>query len=181
MTSNRSEIYKQTGLHFLLVLAKDMRVQFSLASRASAAIRNLPEEAWNKKNLQRDTPSKVKSKKVTNFEALSRGNPSPLNSQFRNPNLVSISKTPISADKRKLTIKPIDHQYISQVLSRKDWFLLLNHEVKARRIILNPQFVVSVLQNQENPLHPLKFYVWVSNIDPLFAKNQSVQIGRAHV
>ncbi|KAK7821493.1 putative pentatricopeptide repeat-containing protein [Quercus suber] len=152
-----------------------MRVQSSLASRASPAIRNLPEEAWNKHKLQRDSPSKVKSKELTNFEAPSRGNPSPLNSQFRNPNLVSISKTPISAHKRKLSIKPIDHQYISQVLSRKDWFLLLNHEVKVGRIVLNPQFVVSLLQNQENPLHPLKFYIWVSNIDPSFAKNHAVR------
>ncbi|KAF3975304.1 hypothetical protein CMV_001428 [Castanea mollissima] len=152
-----------------------MRVQSSLASRASPAIRNLPEEAWNKHKLQRDSPSKVKSKELTNFEAPSRGNPSPLNSQFRNPNLVSISRTPISAYKRKLSIKPIDHQYVSQVLSRKDWFLLLNHEVKVGRIILNPQFVVSLLQNQENPLHPLKFYIWVSNTDPSFAKNHAVR------
>ncbi|KAK6265314.1 hypothetical protein QUC31_016151 [Theobroma cacao] len=69
----------------------------------------------------------------------------------------------------------INHHYISQILSRNDWFLLLNHELKAKRIVLNPQFVVSLLQNQENPLYPLRFYIWVSNIDPLFAKNQSVK------
>ncbi|GFZ13927.1 pentatricopeptide (PPR) domain protein 40 [Actinidia rufa] len=31
------------------------------------------------------------------------------------------------------------------------------------------------LQNQENPLHPLRFYIWVSNINPLFAKNQTIR------
>jgi pentatricopeptide repeat protein len=162
-------------------LARDMRGLSSLTSRASPAIRNLPEEACTKKKLQRDTPSKAKSKKVTNQArsnnsgALSRGNRSPLNSQSRNPKSVYISKSSIPVDKRTLSARTIDHQYVSQSLSRKDWFLLLSHEVKARRIILNPQSVVSVLQTQENPLHSLKFYIWVSNIDPLFANNQSVR------
>ena len=70
---------------------------------------------------------------------------------------------------------PINHHYISQILSRNDWLFLLNHELKAKRVILNPQFVVSLLQNQENPLYPLRFFIWVSNIDPLFAKNQPVK------
>ncbi|XP_050224645.1 putative pentatricopeptide repeat-containing protein At3g16890, mitochondrial [Mercurialis annua] len=70
---------------------------------------------------------------------------------------------------------PVDHQYFSKILSRNDWFLLLNHEFKAKRIILNPQFVISILQNQEDPLYPFKFYMWVLNVDPLFAKDQSVR------
>ncbi|XWS53543.1 hypothetical protein CRYUN_Cryun10bG0010300 [Craigia yunnanensis] len=70
---------------------------------------------------------------------------------------------------------PINHHYVSLIISRNDWFFLLNHELKAKRVTLNSQFVVSLLQNQENPLYALRFYIWVSNIDPLFSKNQSVK------
>ncbi|KAL6176409.1 hypothetical protein ACLB2K_053042 [Fragaria x ananassa] len=79
----------------------------------------------------------------------------------------------ISAKNPKFPV--IDHLYIARVLSRKDWFLLLDHELNARRILLTPQSVASVLQNQQNPLHPLKFSIWFSNVDPLFLKNQSVR------
>ncbi|XP_059654513.1 putative pentatricopeptide repeat-containing protein At3g16890, mitochondrial [Cornus florida] len=109
-----------------------------------------------------------------NIEASFRGKSS-LNSQFKNPNLPYITNGHISVNKHKLHEKPIDHQYIYQILSSKDWFLLLNHEFKVKRISLNHQLIVSILQNRENPLHPLKFYIWVSNIDPVFARNQSIR------
>ncbi|CAL1397506.1 unnamed protein product [Linum trigynum] len=96
--------------------------------------------------------------------ALSRGKP-------RLP--YSVSSQSNTSDKAQL--KPVDRSYISRALSRKDWSLLLNHELRAQRIALNPQFVVSVLQNQDNPLLALKFYVWVTSVDPIFNKDQSVR------
>ncbi|KAF3456310.1 hypothetical protein FNV43_RR00960 [Rhamnella rubrinervis] len=96
--------------------------------------------------------------------------------QLQNSNLFSISSSPSSAVKFKPCLNnPIDHRYIAQMLLRKDWFIFLNHEFKAKRITLNAQFVVSVLQNQENQSSSLNFYVWVSNINQSLAKNQSVR------
>ncbi|KAL1223706.1 putative pentatricopeptide repeat-containing protein [Cardamine amara subsp. amara] len=69
----------------------------------------------------------------------------------------------------------IDQRYISQVIERKDWLLILNQEFTTHRIGLNPRFVISVLQNQENPLHSLRFYLWVSNTNPVYAKDQSLK------
>ncbi|KAF4355104.1 hypothetical protein G4B88_004316 [Cannabis sativa] len=66
----------------------------------------------------------------------------------------------------------IDHQYIAQLLSSKDWFFLLNHEFSKPQ--LNSQFVVSIIHNQQNPSNSFKFYSWVSNINPLLSKNPSV-------
>ncbi|ESQ48248.1 hypothetical protein EUTSA_v10022362mg [Eutrema salsugineum] len=70
---------------------------------------------------------------------------------------------------------PIDRRYISQIIGRKDWFLVLKQEFSAHRIGLNHRFVISVLQNQENPLHSLRFYLWVSNTDPVYARDQSLK------
>ncbi|OMO53123.1 hypothetical protein COLO4_36843 [Corchorus olitorius] len=70
---------------------------------------------------------------------------------------------------------PINHHYISQILSRDDWLLLLKYELKAKRIVLSPQFIVSVLQNQENPLYPLRFYLWASCQNPLIGKNRLIK------
>ncbi|KAK8547666.1 hypothetical protein V6N13_009069 [Hibiscus sabdariffa] len=75
---------------------------------------------------------------------------------------------------------PISHHYISHFLSRNDWFFLLNLELKAKRLVLNPRLVISLLQNQENPLFPLRFYIWVSSIDPLFARNRAVKAALAN-
>lgn len=158
-------------------MVRDMRWLSSLASRASPALRNLPEQA------QRESSSKNKPRKVLNqtpsdnVGAPLKGNSPKPNFEPQNPNLVSVSTNPISAVNHKFRVdnKRIDHLYIAQILSRKDWFLLLDHELKAKRIFLNPQFVASVLQNQESPLHSLKFYIWVSSTDSLFAKNQSVR------
>ncbi|GKU85411.1 hypothetical protein SLEP1_g91 [Rubroshorea leprosula] len=81
-----------------------------------------------------------------------RGNSQSPSSSVNKPNSNALSNASISANE---SIKPVDHRYFSQILSRDDWSLLLNHELKAQRIVLNSQFVVSLLQNQENPLHPL--------------------------
>ncbi|KAK2644889.1 hypothetical protein Ddye_020084 [Dipteronia dyeriana] len=147
------------------------------SSRASPVVlRNLSKEWSSLEKSNKQNPSKPKfqhkqtyNKYNNNTVAPSRGNSSSYSS--RNSH-VSLLDNSVSANKQ---VKPIDHHYISQILARKDWFLLLRHELKARRINLVPQFVVSVLQNQENPLHPLRFYIWVSNIEPLLAKNQSVK------
>ncbi|KAJ0035333.1 hypothetical protein Pint_24394 [Pistacia integerrima] len=160
-----------------------MRGFSSLASRATPSLKHISEESSSHKiSNPKLKPSLVHKQTNNNTEASSRGNNSSsslLNSRFLNkPNSVSYSNSLISANKR---FQPIDHSYISQILARNDWFLLLNHELKAKRISLVPQFVVSILQNQENPLHPLRFYIWVSNIEPLFSKNQLVKSVLANV
>ncbi|KAK8489682.1 hypothetical protein V6N11_046265 [Hibiscus sabdariffa] len=52
--------------------------------------------------------------------------------------------------------------------------------LRAKRLVLNPRLVISLLQNQENPLFPLRFYIWVSSIDPLFARNRAVKAALAN-
>ncbi|CAE5967553.1 unnamed protein product [Arabidopsis arenosa] len=83
-----------------------------------------------------------------------------------------LSKTLNSSGK---STNPLNQRYISQVIERKDWFLILNQEFTTHRIGLNTRFVISVLQNQDNPLHSLRFYLWVSNFDPVYAKDQSLK------
>ncbi|CAN1243300.1 Putative pentatricopeptide repeat-containing protein At3g16890, mitochondrial [Linum perenne] len=100
----------------------------------------------------------------------SGGDPSSGNVHFS----TSIARHSHETDKNQHN-KPVDRSYISRVLSRKDWSLLLNHELRAKRILLNSQFTVSVMQNLENPLMALRYYLWVSSVDPQFAKNQSVR------
>ncbi|CAK9145635.1 unnamed protein product [Ilex paraguariensis] len=158
-----------------------MRGFSSLACRALPAIRNLSQELHNQsKPIIQKSPevkpltSLDENHTNNNREIISTGKSS-LNSQLKNPNLSSISKSRISFDKHKLQKKPVDQNYISQILSRKDWYLLLNHELKAKRMSLNAQLIVSILHNQEKPLQHLRFYVWVLNINPLFAKNQSIR------
>ncbi|XP_040367805.1 putative pentatricopeptide repeat-containing protein At3g16890, mitochondrial isoform X2 [Rosa chinensis] len=133
-----------------------MRWLSSLASRVSPALRTLPHKPSPSSKIKPSKPLPSAPHKGNYFE-------------LRN-NLISAKNTNF-----RVANKPIDHLYIARILSRKDWFLLLDHELNARRIVLNPQAVASVLQNQENPLHPFKFSIWVSNIDPLFLKNQSVR------
>ncbi|CAN8269211.1 unnamed protein product [Cochlearia groenlandica] len=70
---------------------------------------------------------------------------------------------------------PISQLHISQIIRRKDWFLVLKHESISHRIGLNPRFIISFLQNQDNPLHSLRFYLWVSNTDPIHSKDQSLK------
>ncbi|RDX81030.1 putative pentatricopeptide repeat-containing protein, mitochondrial, partial [Mucuna pruriens] len=70
---------------------------------------------------------------------------------------------------------PIDHPYISQLLSRPDWALLLNHDLLSKRLLLNPRSTVTIFQNQENPSHAIKFHTWLSHVNPALATHQSVQ------
>ncbi|XP_065863751.1 putative pentatricopeptide repeat-containing protein At3g16890, mitochondrial isoform X1 [Euphorbia lathyris] len=143
---------------------RGLAIASSTSRATSSALKHLPRspDSFNPTSFLPEPESERNH--FTNAEPSVRGNtPYSLHSR---PNSVSISNTP----------KSVDHPYFSRILSRKfDWFLLLNHELKANRVILNSQFVISILQNQENPLNSLKFYIWVSNIDPLFTKNQSVK------
>ncbi|KAD5508411.1 hypothetical protein E3N88_16114 [Mikania micrantha] len=137
--------------------SEDMRRFSALASRAQQIPNQITPKFQNQSKIQHNSSLKHKNPSITsNFTA--RGKLSSINPQLN---------LPIN--------KPIDHHYISQILSRKDWYLLLNNELKANKFSLNPRIIVSILQNQENPLHKLVFYLWVSNINPLFAKNQSVR------
>ncbi|KAM0986421.1 hypothetical protein ACFX15_013079 [Malus domestica] len=171
-------------------MVRDMRWLSSLASRAHAAVAlrilPLPDQApYSLSQIQTENASfenKPRIRKASASRNIRFGASRPPKPKGNssctpnpNPNLVSISNIPISAGNAHHNHKPIDHSYIVQILSRKDWFLLLAHELKAQRIVLNPQFVASVLQNQENPSLSLKFYLWVSSIDPLLSKNQSVR------
>ena len=154
----------------------------SLASRASSPALNNLSKSQKSSNQPKLTTQKHPSKSKTDrfqrqtnhTEASLTGNNtvSSLNSQLTKPNLLSVPKGHVSHNR---DTRSVDRHYISRILSRNDWFLLLNHEFKAKRINLNPQFVVSVLQNQENPIYPLRFYIWVSNVDPLFIRNQAVK------
>ncbi|GAV91409.1 PPR domain-containing protein/PPR_2 domain-containing protein/PPR_3 domain-containing protein [Cephalotus follicularis] len=141
-----------------------MRRFSSLAPRAKPALKDLPQQSLTTNNFIK---KKNPTKQINTTSIWQQ--------QIRNDNIASpssgkLTSPSVSSDKRT---KFIDRGYISQILSRNDWYLLLNHEFKAKRINLVPQFIVSVLQNQENPLHSLRFYIWVSNIDPFFAKNQT--------
>ncbi|KAG6597564.1 putative pentatricopeptide repeat-containing protein, mitochondrial, partial [Cucurbita argyrosperma subsp. sororia] len=153
-----------------------MKGLHSSGLRATPVLRNRPQEAYSTINeYRRRNPSNTvhrtsKHNPLNNTEAPSRGNPYPLTSQLENTSLI---RHPTR--EHSLNLKPIDHSYISRILLSKDWFLLLNHEFKAKRLVLAPQFVVSILQNQENPLNAIRFYIWVSNIDPSLAKKQSIR------
>ncbi|KAG5240298.1 pentatricopeptide repeat-containing protein [Salix suchowensis] len=154
----------------------------SLATRASSpALNNLStsQKSFNPPKLTtQKNPSNSKTdrfqRQTNHTEASLTGNNSLslLNSQLTKPNSVSVPRGHISHNR---DTRSVDRHYISRILRRNDWFLLLNHELKAKRINLNPQFVVSVLQNQENPIYPLRFYIWVSNVDPLYIRNQAVK------
>ncbi|KAH1238714.1 putative pentatricopeptide repeat-containing protein, mitochondrial [Glycine max] len=69
---------------------------------------------------------------------------------------------------------PIDHLYISQLLSRPDWAVLLNHDLSSKTLLLNPSYAVSIFQNQQNPSHAIKFHSWLSHVNPTLAAHNSV-------
>lgn len=151
-----------------------MRKLSSLASRVAPEIQNLAERIQNPINPRNTTPSNVKSRENT---GQNRASSSTGKTEFESSNSVPISapKSHFSAHKQTYKPKPIDHHYLAEVLSRKDWYLLLNHEFKAQRINLNTQIVVSILQNQENVLCALRFYVWVCNVSASLVKDQSIR------
>ncbi|KAJ4897042.1 Putative pentatricopeptide repeat-containing protein [Raphanus sativus] len=73
-----------------------------------------------------------------------------------------------SKPSQSLNPKPLSSSsssgHISQIIKRKDWFLILNQSHRTTTIPNNPRFIISLLQNQENPLHSLRLYLWVSNL-----------------
>ncbi|KAL2454955.1 putative Pentatricopeptide repeat-containing protein [Abeliophyllum distichum] len=154
-----------------------MRKFSSLASRVSPAIPNL--KIHEQKQPQNSKPSNFSSSKnlgkkasnIVNSEATSTGKPQFKDSNFKS---ISASQTHISSNKYKFDGKPVDHHYFAEVLSRKDWVFLLSHEFKDKLANLNTRTILSILQNQENPLHLLRFYIWVSDICPQFANNQLI-------
>lgn len=134
-----------------------MRGFSSVASRASSpAFTNLSKQ--NQRSLRPITP------KPSNLDSVATTS-NPITQQSSptkpKPSSHSNSNTSVAVKKVNFRATVIDHKYFSQILARKDWYLLLNHEYKAKRVTLNQQEVVSILQNQENPLHPFRFYIWL--------------------
>lgn len=146
-----------------------MRGFSSLASRASSpAFTNLSKQNHNSLRPITPKPSNLDSVATTSCTTTEQTSPGKSSLNWS-------SNTSIAAKNRNLQGSSIDYEYFTQILARNDWYLLLNHEYKAKRVASNQQAVVSILHNQENPLHPFKFYIWISNICPSFAKNQSVK------
>ncbi|KAL9240259.1 hypothetical protein vseg_014501 [Gypsophila vaccaria] len=145
-----------------------MRGFSSLTSRAHTAIETLSQKSINqsKQFIEKNPnfPKSIPSNKIQPHNATNLGNSSSFS------NYTSKFNT-----NHRLVNKTIDFNYLNQILIRKDWYLLLNHELKAGRVSLNPQTVISILQNQENPIHSIRFYIWVSNIDPLIEKNHRIK------
>ncbi|KAJ4822542.1 hypothetical protein Tsubulata_022393 [Turnera subulata] len=167
-------------LHLVFVMRR-----LSSASRASPALETLSQSKISPilpKSKPKDPHLASKEQlTTTSIKAPLKGN-----NTVHLPNSQLISQlNPVSTSNHHVALNEhnrANHRdYISQILSRNDWALLMNHEAKAKRIILGSQFIVSVLQNQENPLFALRFYIWVSNIDPLIAKNQSVKGALANI
>ncbi|XP_073275795.1 putative pentatricopeptide repeat-containing protein At3g16890, mitochondrial [Primulina huaijiensis] len=148
-----------------------MRNFSSLASRVVQEFKNPTQKVRIPNKIASDS-SKLKYRENIR-QNLVTGKPKFKNSNF---DLVSTPKARILGCENKSFSKPIDHRYLAEVLSRKDWYLLLNHELKAQRISLSSRVVVSILRNQENPLCCLRFYIWVSNIGDSFGKDQSIRV-----
>ncbi|XP_078168464.1 pentatricopeptide (PPR) domain protein 40 [Carex rostrata] len=58
--------------------------------------------------------------------------------------------------------------------NNNNWFSLLSKEFQPYLQRIDPRFVISFLQNADNPVSLLKFYLWVSNCNPKLAKDSSV-------
>ncbi|KAH6816722.1 pentatricopeptide domain protein 40 [Perilla frutescens var. frutescens] len=151
-----------------------MRKLSSLASRAVPQIQHLAERIQIPKKPRNPSPSKLKSRQniSQNRVVSSTGKLELKESSFAS---ISGHKSHISDRDQRFKPRVIDHRYLAEILSRKDWFLLLNHEFDADRGNLNAQIVVSVLQNQENVICALRFYVWMSNFSALLGKNQMIR------
>ncbi|GFP99625.1 putative pentatricopeptide repeat-containing protein at3g16890 mitochondrial [Phtheirospermum japonicum] len=149
-----------------------MRKLSSLASRVAPEIQNLADNFNSHKKPQIPKPSiaKHRDQKIPNK------NSSTGKLEFKNSDSgsISIPKAHISADEQRFSSKPIDRHYFAEILSRKDWYLILNHEFKARSVNLNTQVAVSIFQNQGNALSSLRFYVWLSSFNSSLAKNKSI-------
>ncbi|KAL2921196.1 hypothetical protein RDABS01_012687 [Bienertia sinuspersici] len=152
---------------FLRKRHEEMRGLSSLASRASS-FKNLAEKLPTKSNSFKKQNPLNPSSHTHQIEAQKVKGKSSFNPHFNNSSFKFHPESQFHPTN-------IDHDTLSQILLRKDWHLLLNHELKAKRVVLTPQSVVSILQNQENPLISIRFYIWVLNVNPLFEKNQRVR------
>ncbi|XP_057785595.1 putative pentatricopeptide repeat-containing protein At3g16890, mitochondrial [Salvia miltiorrhiza] len=144
-----------------------MRQLSSLASRVAPQIQNLAAKIQFPQKPRNPSPTKLKSTQnrvVSAAEFSASGSAS-----------FSAPKSHISDRDQRLNSRVVDHGYLAEILSRKDWFLLLNHEFDATRGNLSAPIVVSVLQNQENVVCALRFYVWVTNFSASLAKNQMIR------
>ncbi|KAL6584171.1 hypothetical protein OROMI_003460 [Orobanche minor] len=151
-----------------------MRKLSSLACRVAPQVQNLPENFHIPKDPRNPLPSKLKPRQILGQNRVVSATGKP---EFGDSSSTSISapKSHISDCDRKFNSRPIDRGYITQILSRKDWFLLLNHEFGAERGNLNEQIVVSVLNNQERGICALRFYVWITYVSASLARNRSVR------
>ncbi|XP_073157430.1 uncharacterized protein [Henckelia pumila] len=153
-----------------------MRNLSSMASRVAQEFKNPTQKVR--------IPNKIdsKSSKLNSRENL-RPNLVTGKPKFKDSNFDSVSTTKarIVGCENKSFSNPIDHRYLAEILSRKDWYLLLNHELKAQRISLSTRVVVSILRNQERPLCCLRFYIWVSNLGGSFGKDQPIRVALSDV
>ncbi|KAL3626579.1 hypothetical protein CASFOL_030128 [Castilleja foliolosa] len=149
-----------------------MRKLSSIASRVAPEIENLADNF--------NSPKETQIPKTSIVKLHDQKSPNKISStgKVELKNLVSVSistpKAHISAGEQMVSSKPIDRHYFAEILSRKDWYLILNHEFQARSFNLNTQVAVSIFQNQENALSALRFYVWLSSFNPSLAKNKSI-------
>uniref|UniRef100_A0A7C9EY19 Uncharacterized protein n=3 Tax=Opuntia streptacantha TaxID=393608 RepID=A0A7C9EY19_OPUST len=106
-----------------------MRGFSTLASRASPAIKTLREPIHNhpKPFTQNPNNHPPNAYRIGAQRLRGKASSSP---RFSN-----------SSFKNKFSPEPIDHKSLSQILSRRDWHLLLDHELRAGRVILTPQSV----------------------------------------
>lgn len=77
--------------------------------------------------------------------------------------------------------KGIDFAHITEVLASKNCFFLLNLDGSIRSSIGIPHLVVRVLQNQENPLFSLKFYIWASSTNQSITSNRSIRSALSNI
>ncbi|KAK1292401.1 putative pentatricopeptide repeat-containing protein [Acorus calamus] len=94
---------------------------------------------------------------------------------FNGPNAFRPSKETLSSENLNGSVKPIDPNQVSEVLSEKDWFFRLKTEFPSTEGTWNPKLIVRVLQNQENPLFAFKVCIWVSDFDSELVKDESVR------
>ncbi|KAK9119943.1 hypothetical protein Scep_018036 [Stephania cephalantha] len=149
-----------------------MRRVPNLSFRVSCSARNVIESIYAPRNFGREKTVKDGSK--LDFDHFD-GMPMPRKASSRSRSSSQPHGSQARFEHSRNNVELIDLRYLSDILTRKDWVLLLNDEFKARKTSLDTRLVVRALQNQENPLSSVKFYVWVSEYDGKMAKNRSVQ------
>ncbi|KAG6431363.1 hypothetical protein SASPL_109442 [Salvia splendens] len=126
-----------------------MRKLSSLASWAAPQIQYVAAKIQIPIKPRNPSPTTLKSHKniVQNRVVSAAGK-----LEFKDSSSASISppKSHISDRDQRLNSRVIDHGYLAEILSRKDWFLLLNHDFDANRGNLNATvvFSASLAKNQ---------------------------------